>query len=506
MTAQRGSPLSFILSLDQGTTGSAAFIFDREGRVVSSADREITQIYPQPGWVSHDPEEVFQTTLAVAREAISRAGITASQIAAIGIANQRETTVVWERTTGRSVADAIVWQCRRTAPLCEEMRRNGLEPLVRDRTGLVIDAYFSGTKVRWLLDSITDGQRRAEAGDLCAGTIDSWLLYRLTGGQVHATDGSNASRTMLFNINTLSWDNELLGHLKVPEAVLPDVRPSSGVFGETAPDLFGAPIPITGIVGDQQAALFGQACFRPGMAKNTYGTGSFLLMNTGGQRVSSRKGLLTTVAWTLGPGQVEYALEGSVFITGAAVQWLRDGLGIIEKASDTEALAQSVTDTGGVYFVPAFVGLGAPHWDMYARGTMVGLTQSTTRAHVARATLEAIAYQVRDVLEVMQTDTGLDIALLRVDGGGTANSFLMQFQADLLGIPVEYPEVAETTALGAAYLAGIGVGFWNGRDDVTRRWRRARRFEPKMAPETRDELYSGWQRALERARGWAKPS
>jgi glycerol kinase len=424
----------------------------------------------------------------------------------MGITNQRETTVVWERATGRPIAPAVVWQCRRTAAICEELRRNGLEPLVRERTGLVIDAYFSGPKIRWLLDHAPDGQRRAEAGELCAGTIDSWLLYRLTGGTVHATDVSNASRTMLFDINTLSWDDDLLGSLQLPRHVLADVRATSGSFGETAPDVFGHPIPITAVAGDQHAALFGQACFGMGMAKNTYGTGSFLLMNTGGQSISSDHGLLTTLAWQADQADVNYALEGSIFITGAAVQWLRDGLGIIREASETEALAQSVPDTGGAYFVPAFAGLGAPHWDMYARGALVGLTQGTTSAHIARATLEAIAYQVRDVLEAMQADTGLTVDVLRADGGGTANDFLMQFQADILGVPVEYPEVAETTALGVAYLAGLSSGFWKGQDEVARLWRRARYFEPRMASTERDVLYDGWRRAVKRAKGWVKPS
>jgi glycerol kinase len=449
---------------------------------------------------------VFQTTLAVAREAISLAGIQPSQVAAIGIANQRETTVVWDRVTGRAAAHAVVWQCRRTASICEEMRSDGLEPLVRERTGLVIDPYFSGTKIRWLLDHIPDGQSRGEDGELCAGTMDSWLLYRFTGGKVHATDASNASRTMLFNIHTLTWDHDLTAYLRVPLMLLPKVRPSSDVFGETDPNLFDPAIPIACLAGDQHAALFGQACFRAGMVKNTYGTGSFLLMHTGEQPILSRSGLLTTIAWQQELGQVQYALEGSIFITGAAVQWLRDGLGIIQKASDTEALAQSVSDTGGVYFVPAFAGLGAPHWDMYARGTMVGLTSGATRAHIVRATLEAIAYQVRDVLEAMRSDTPLKVQVLRADGGGSGNSFLMQFQADILGMPVEVPEIAETTALGAAYLAGLAVGFWDGQEEVARRWRVARRFEPRMPSEKREALYDGWRRAVERARGWQKPS
>ena len=496
---------TYILAIDQGTTGTAAFVFDHEGRIVSFSDREITQYYPEPGWISHDAEEVFQTTLEVVRAALSSGSVEPRQVVAIGITNQRETTVLWERTTGRALAHAVVWQCRRTAPLCQEMRREGLEPLVRERTGLVIDPYFSGTKIRWLLDNTPDGQRRAEGGELCAGTIDSWLLYRLTGGSVHATDVSNASRTMLFNIHTLAWDQDLISYLRIPSNLLPEVRPTSGWFGETEPSLFGRAIPITCLAGDQHAALFGQACFQPGMVKNTYGTGSFLLMQTGEEPVTPRSGLLSTVAWQRKTAPVQYALEGSVFVSGAAVQWLRDGLGIIQEAADSEALARSVADTGGVYFVPAFSGLGAPYWDMYARGTMVGLTGGTTRAHIARATLEAIAYQVRAVLEAMQSETGLRVPALRADGGGSVNGFLMQFQADILGVPVETPEIAESTALGAAYLAGLAVGFWDSQEDVEHRWRLSRRYQPKMAEGERETLYAGWQRAVERSRGWAEP-
>ena len=480
-------------------------IFGRDGRVVAWAEREITQHYPEPGWSSHDPEEIVQSTLAVAREAMASAGIEPQHLAAIGITNQRETTVVWERASGRPVAPAIVWQCRRTARLCEELKDRGMQPRVRERTGLVIDAYFSATKIRWLLDHTPDGQRRAEAGELCAGTIDSWLLYRLTGGRVHATDVSNASRTMLFNIHTRNWDMDLLESLGIPRCMLPDVRPSSSIFGETDPSLFGAAVPVTCLVGDQSAALFGQVCFEPGMVKNTYGTGSFLLMQTGDRPVPPAPGLLTTIGWQRQGQQTQYALEGSVFITGAAIQWLRDGLGIIERASDTEEIAQSVSDTGGVYFVPAFAGLGAPHWDMYARGTIVGLTGGTTRAHIIRATLEAIAYQVRDVLEVIRPSIQLEITLLRADGGGSANRFLMQFQADLLGIPVEVPEIAETTALGAAYLAGLAVGFWGSQQELSAQWRLDARYEPRMSRGEADKLYAGWQRAMERARNWETP-
>jgi glycerol kinase len=501
-----GSDTRYILALDQGTTGSAALLFDQRGLPVATADREIRQIYPQPGWVSHDPEEIFASCLDVARQVMDAAGVGPRDLAAVGITNQRETAVVWDRADGRPIADAIVWQDRRTAPLCEQLRAAGLEPLVRERTGLIVDAYFSGTKIRWLLDNVPDARRRAEAGRLAFGTIDSWLIWKLTDGAVHVTDLSNASRTMLFNIHTLAWDDELLRALDVPASLLPEVRPSSGPFGELAGSaretLGGASIAIAGVAGDQQAALFGQACYRPGMSKNTYGTGSFMLLNTGERAAASAGGLLTTLAWGI-DGRVEYALEGSVFVTGAAVQWLRDGLGIIAAADETEALAESVPDTGGVYFVPAFAGLGAPHWDMYARGAIVGLTGGTGRAHLARATLEAIAYQTADVLSAMQDVGGVDIAVLRVDGGGTANRFLMQFQADLLGIPIEVAAVQETTARGAAYLAGLGVGFWPDRDTIAEQWRPAARFEPRMSRDRRAQLLDGWHRAVERSRGWA---
>ena len=504
--AQQRRQQNYVMSVDQSTTGSAAFVFGRDGQVVASANREITQFHPEPGWVSHDPEEIYRSVLTVSRKAMAAAGIEPQQLAAIGIANQRETTVVWDRATGQPVAPAIVWQCRRTAPMCEELKRNGMEPAVRERTGLVIDPYFSATKIRWLLDHLPDGQRRADAGDLCAGTIDCWLLYRLTGGRVHATDVSNASRTMLFNIHTQEWDVDLLSLLGIPQAILPEVRPSNSIFGETDPSQFGAAVPIGCLAGDQGAALFGQACFQPGMTKNTYGTGSFLLMQTGGEPVPPPSGLITTVGWQRLGQQTQYALEGSVFITGAAIQWLRDGLGIIEKAADTEEIAQSVAGTGGVFFVPAFAGLGAPHWDMYARGTIVGITGGTTRAHIVRATLEAIAYQVRDVLEAMRPSTLLEIPMLRADGGGSANRFLMQFQADLLGLPVEVPEIAETTALGAAYLAGLAVGFWGSQEELSGQWRLDSRYEPRLSRDEADSLYAGWQRAMERARNWESPT
>ena len=502
---QQSNQQNYVMAVDQGTTASAALSFDHDGRVVAWAEREITQHYPQAGWVSHDPEEMFQSVLAVSREAMASADIAPQQLAAVGITNQRETTVVWDRATGQPVAPAIVWQCRRTAGLCEELKERGLEPLVRERTGLVIDAYFSATKIRWLLDHAPDGQRRAEAGELCAGTIDSWLLYRLTGGRVHATDVSNASRTMLFNIHSQEWDPDLISLLGIPLCMLTEVRPSSSIFGETDLDLFGTAVPIACLIGDQSAALFGQACFQPGMVKNTFGTGSFLLMQTGEQPVPPPPGLLTTIGWQRQGQQTQYALEGSIFTTGAAIQWLRDGLGIIEKASDTEEIAQSVANTAGVYFVPAFAGLGAPHWDMYARGTMVGLTGGTTRAHIVRATLEAIAYQVRDVLEVFRSSTQLAIPLLRADGGGSANTFLMQFQADLLRVPVEVPKIAETTALGAAYLAGLAVGFWGSQEELSGQWRLDTRYEPQISLEEANRLYTNWHRAMDPARNWESP-
>ncbi|MCJ7514700.1 MAG: glycerol kinase GlpK [Dehalococcoidia bacterium] len=495
---------SYILVIDQGTTGSAALLFDDSGQVVSSADREIRQIYPQPGWVEHDPVEIFQTSLAVAKEALQQAGVSASQVKGLGITNQRETTVVWDRRTGKPVSNAVVWQCRRTAPICEELKQDGMVEPVKDKTGLPVDAYFSGTKLRWILDNIPDGQRRAEQGDFLFGTVDSWLVWNLTGGEVHITDYSNASRTMLFNIHTLQWDKELLAQLDIPEAVLPKVMPSSQVYGETVSGLLGdARVPIAGIAGDQQAALFGQACYEAGMAKNTYGTGSFVLLNTGDKPIPSKKGLITTLAWGLG-NKVNYAMEGSVFITGAAVQWLRDGLHLIKTAGESESLARSVSDNGGVYFVPAFVGLGAPYWDMYARGAIVGLTRGTTSGHLARATLEAIAYQVRDVADAMGAETGLKVPMLRVDGGGTANSLMMQFQADILGIPIQLAAMAETTSLGAAYLAGLAVGVWRDTAQLASMWKAAETYEPKMSADQRETLYAGWKRAVERARGWVE--
>jgi glycerol kinase len=499
-----------VLALDQGTTGSTALVVGDDGTVLGRGYRELPQYYPQPGWVEHDPAEIWTTQLDAARTALAAARVPPRDVVAIGIANQRETTLLWDRRTGVPVHRAIVWQCRRSAPLCERLRADGLEPLVRARTGLVLDAYFSGTKIAWLLDARPELRERARRGELAFGTVDTWLLWQLTGGRVHATDPSNASRTLCFDIRHLDWDAELIRHLGIPREVFPAVRPSAGVFGETiAREGLPAGIPVAGIAGDQQAALFGQGAMAPGEAKNTYGTGCFLLLNTGSTPVASNSGLLTTVAWSLpsvgaGSPAVSYALEGAIFVAGAAVQWLRDGLGLIGTAAETEALARSVADTGGVYLVPAFVGLGAPYWDMYARGTLVGLTRGTTRAHVARATLEAIAYQTRDVLDVMASEAGRLPAELRVDGGATENDFLCQFQADVLGLPILRPRIRETTGVGAAYLAGLGVGLWPRPEVLRDLWRLDRAFEPSMPAERRAALYAGWQRAVDRARGWAR--
>jgi glycerol kinase len=490
-----------VLALDQGTTSSRALVFTREGRALAAAQREFEQLFPGPGHVEHDPEAIWGSQLAVAREAIARAGVAAGDIAALGLTNQRETTLVWEKDTGRPVANAIVWQSRITAPLCERLKADGLEPLFQRKTGLVLDPYFSGTKLRHLLDTVPGLRARAHEGRVLFGTVDSFLLWRLSGGKVHATDASNASRTLMFDIHTLQWDDELLRALGVPRAMLPEVRGSSEVYGHCDPALLGAAIPLAGAAGDQQAATFGQACFEPGSAKNTYGTGCFMLLNTGPRPVPSANGLLTTVGWKVGR-EVTYCLEGSVFIAGAVVQWLRDGLGVIERSSDVEALAASVPDSDGVYLVPAFVGLGAPYWDPYARGTVVGLTRKTTRAHLARAALDSMAWQTRDVLEAMQKDAGLALANLKVDGGASVNDALMQFQADVLGVPVRRPVVAETTALGAAYLAGLAVGEWDGIEDVRRNWALEREFVPRLEPETRERLYRGWTRAVGRAREW----
>ena len=493
--------MSAILALDQGTTSSRAIVFDEAGQMLGSAQQELTQIYPQSGWVEQDAEEIWSTQLATARAALAQAGLGAEHIAAIGITNQRETTVVWERATGRPIANAIVWQDRRTAGLCEQLRTQGVEALFTGRTGLLLDAYFSGTKVRWLLDHVEGARIRADKGALAFGTVDSWLIWKLTGGHVHATDISNASRTLMFNIHTCDWDDKLLGLLRVPRSLLPKVVDSSAVCGECDSRHFGRNIPIAGIAGDQQAALFGQQCTRSGMVKNTYGTGCFMLMHTGTRPVDSHNRLLTTVAWKIGE-TVEYALEGSVFIAGAAVQWLRDGLGIIRTSGEVEALARSVPDTGGAYMVPAFAGLGAPYWDPHARGTIVGISRGTTAAHVARATLDSIAYQTADVLEAMHADSGIAVTELRVDGGATQNDLLMQFQADVLGVPVIRPKIYETTALGAAYLAGLAVGFWKNTDVLAAQWQLDRRFEPAMSAARRAALKADWTKAVKRARAW----
>jgi glycerol kinase len=494
--------MSFILALDQGTTSSRAIVFDESGAARGFAQAEFRQLYPRPGWVEHDPEEIWRSQLAVARDAIANARLAARDIAAIGITNQRETVVLWDRSTGAPVAHAIVWQDRRTADECARLKEQGHEPRVRARTGLVIDPYFSATKLAWLLDHTPEARARGQAGELAFGTVDSWLVWKLTGGALHVTDPSNASRTLLYDISRGEWDDELCGLFRVPRAVLPKVRPSSKVLGEANSGLLGAAVPIAGIAGDQQAALFGQACHSAGMAKNTYGTGCFMLLHNGERRIDSRAGLVTTCAASL--GQQEYALEGSVFIAGAVVQWLRDGLGLIRSSSEVEALAASVADSGDVYLVPAFVGLGAPHWDPYARGAMVGITRGTTAAHVARAALESIAFQSADMLIAMQSDASLDLSELRVDGGATANDLLMQFQADLLGVPVVRPRVAETTALGAAYLAGLAVSVWRNREEIAAQWQRERAFEPRMSRDEARSRMARWSRAVERAKNWER--
>jgi glycerol kinase len=495
--------MKVILALDQGTTSSRAIVFDAGGAVLAIAQREFTQIFPQPGWVEHDPEEIWATQIAVAEEAIGRAGATARDVAAIGITNQRETTVVWDRATGRPVCNAIVWQDRRTAAVCEALKAEGLGPRVSERTGLVLDPYFSGTKLAWILDNVPGARAAAEAGRLAFGTVDSWLVWKLTGGAAHVTDATNASRTLLYDIHSGSWEPELLEMLKVPAGLLPEVRPSSGIMAETAPGVFPARIPIAGIAGDQQAALFGQRCVAPGMVKNTYGTSCFMLMHTGTRPIRSRARLLTTAACPSGPER-GYALEGSVFIAGAVVQWLRDGLGVIRTSGEIEALAAGVPDNGGVYFVPAFAGLGSPHWDPYARGALFGLTRGALAGHVARAALEAIAYQTADVLDAMRSDSGIELKELRVDGGAARNNMLMQFQADMLGVPVVRPRVHETTALGAAYLAGLAVGYWQDADALASQWQAERTFEPEMDGARAQELMAGWRKAIERSKDWEK--
>jgi glycerol kinase len=489
----------YILAFDQGTTSSRAIVFDRQGNICSLAQKEFPQIFPQSGWVEHDADEIWSSQIGVANEALARIGIAARDLAAIGITNQRETTLLWDRKTGRPLHNAIVWQDRRTASFADELKAAGHERLFQRKTGLVIDAYFSGTKLKWLLDTVPGAREKAERGELAFGTIDSWLIWKLTQGVLHITDATNACRTLLYNIHTGDWDDELLALLEIPRSLLPEVRSSSEVYGHTAEGLLGAQVPIAGIAGDQQAATFGQASLTPGMAKNTYGTGCFLLLNTGEKPVPSYHKLLTTVAWRLN-GRTDYALEGSVFVAGAVVQWLRDGLGLIKRSEDVEALACSVPDNGGVYFVPAFVGLGAPYWDSYARGTITGLSRGSTAAHIARAALESIAYQTADVIDAMHKDSELHLSELRVDGGACRNDLLMQFQADVLGVPVVRPKVTETTALGAAYLAGLAVGFWESEDEIVQLWQMDRCFEPALSADQRATLRESWKRAVAQAR------
>ncbi len=493
----------YVLGIDQGTTGTTVLIFNHDSEVVGQAASEFTQHYPHPGWVEHDANEIWDVSLKVVEEALSEAGISAEDLNAVSITNQRETIVMWERDTGEPVHNAIVWQDRRTAEYCDELAERGVEETLNEKTGLLIDPYFSGTKVRWMLENVDGLRERAENGEIAFGTIDSWMVWKLTGGNVHITDYTNASRTLLFNIHELQWDDEMCEILEVPKEILPEVKPSSYIFGETDPDSFlGATIPVAGIAGDQQAALFGEACFEPGLAKNTYGTGSFVLMNTGNEAVKSNEGLLTTIAWGIGDEPVEYALEGAIFITGAAVQWLRDGLGIIEDASETEELAKSVDSNDGVYFVPALVGLGAPHWDAYARGAILGITRGNTRAHIVRAALESMAYQTRDVVEAMVKDSGIEVKSFRADGGAVANEFLMQFQSDILGVTVEVPEITETTAVGSAYMAGLATGFWESKDEIAEKWALQKRYEPQMEEDERERLHKMWLRAVERSKGW----
>jgi glycerol kinase len=497
--------MAYLLALDQGTTSSRAIVFDSGGEIMAVAQREFQQHYPQPGWVEHDAEEIWSTQRDVACEALKKAGLKRGDVAAIGITNQRETVIVWDRTTGKPIHHAIVWQDRRTASVCDRLRAEGREPMIREKTGLVIDPYFSGTKLAWILDHVSGARAGAEAGRLMCGTVDTWLIYRLTGGRVHVTDASNASRTLLMNIHTGEWDDELLKCFGVPREILPQIRSSSEVYGtvEGMDTLSG--VPIAGVAGDQQAALFGQACYEPGSAKNTYGTGCFALMNTGAQAIASQNKLVTTIAWKLGE-QIDYAIEGSVFIAGAVVQWLRDGLGVIEKSVDVEALARSVPDSGGVFFVPAFAGLGAPHWDPYARGTIIGLTRGTTAAHIARAAIESIALQVVDLIDAMQSDAPSALSELRVDGGASVNNGLLQYQADIMQLPVVRPKVTETTALGAAYLAGLATGVWQRRDEIAGHWQVDRRFEPQMPAEKAAAIRARWAEAVKRAKEWAKES
>ncbi|MCY8798570.1 glycerol kinase GlpK [Bacillus inaquosorum] len=490
---------TYILSLDQGTTSSRAILFNKEGKIVHSAQKEFTQYFPHPGWVEHNANEIWGSVLAVIATVISESGISASQIAGIGITNQRETAVVWDKDTGNPVYNAIVWQSRQTAGICEELREKGYNDLFREKTGLLIDPYFSGTKVKWILDNVEGAREKAEKGELLFGTIDTWLIWKMSGGKAHVTDYSNASRTLMFNIYDLKWDDELLDILDVPKSMLPEVKPSSQVYAETVDyHFFGKNIPIAGAAGDQQSALFGQACFEEGMGKNTYGTGCFMLMNTGEKAIKSEHGLLTTIAWGI-DGKVEYALEGSIFVAGSAIQWLRDGLRMFQDSSLSESYAEKVDSTDGVYVVPAFVGLGTPYWDSDVRGSVFGLTRGTTKEHFIRATLESLAYQTKDVLDAMEADSNIQLKTLRVDGGAVKNNFLMQFQGDLLNVPVERPEINETTALGAAYLAGIAVGFWKDRSEIANQWNLDKRFEPELEEEKRNELYTGWQKAVKAA-------
>lgn len=491
----------YLLALDQGTTGSRCILFDRNGAIRSRIHREFRQFYPQDGWVEQDATEILASQMGVAVEAMLRAGIGADEIAAIGITNQRETVVVWDRTTGKPICPAIVWQCRRTAERCAELKRQGLEPMIHEKTGLIADPYFSATKLQWILEKIPDARRRAEAGELCFGTVDSWLVWNLTGGRVHATDPSNAARTMLYNIHTGQWDRDLLDLFGIPEAILPEVRPSSGIFGYTSEHLFGERIPIAGVAGDQQAALFGQGCLDAGDVKNTYGTGGFLLMNTGSVPVESRAGLLTTVGWQIGDCTT-YVLEGSVFVCGAVIQWLRDGLRLFEKASDTERMATAVSDSAGVYLVPAFVGLGAPYWDPFARGSIQGLTRAVTANHIVRAALESMAYQTADVLDAMRQDRNAPIGTIRVDGGAAANDFLLQFQSDILGVSLSRPDCVETTAKGAASLAGLAIGYYRDLSELRETWRAGKCFAPQMCEEERKKRLAGWHQAVDRSRNW----
>lgn len=493
----------YVMALDAGTTSNRCILFNEKGEICSMAQKEFTQYFPKPGWVEHDPGEIWSTQLAVARQAMNEIHASASDIAAIGITNQRETAIVWDKNTGKPVYNAIVWQCRRTSEYCDSLKEKGLTEMFQKKTGLVIDAYFSGTKVKWILDHVEGARERANRGELLFGTVETWLIWKLTKGAVHVTDYSNASRTMLFNINTLKWDDEILKELDIPKSMLPQAKPSSEIYGETDPSFFGGRIPIAGAAGDQQAALFGQTCFEKGEAKNTYGTGCFLLMNTGETPVFSKNGLVTTIAWGI-DGTVHYALEGSVFVAGAAIQWLRDELRLIDSASDTEYLAQKVEDSNGCYVVPAFTGLGAPYWDQYARGTIVGLTRGVNKDHIIRATLESLAYQVNDVLEAMKADSGILLSALKVDGGASANNFLMQAQADVSQAPVHRPNCVETTAMGAAYLAGLAVGYWKDKEDVKKNWTIDRIFQPQIAKETRQKMLSGWEKAVRYAHGWAK--